>query len=202
MKQSKYLEDIGEIKNLMNRSSRFISLSGWSGIFAGWYALTGGIAAYFFLFFGAEKSIAFNPGNYNVAAIFLFSILILSIVTALFLSKQKAKKMHEKIWDITSKQLVSNFLIPLLSGGIFILILFNDLHYGITASLMLIFYGLALVNASKYTIGNIHYLGYAEILIGLLCALFPEYGFWFWLMGFGLGHIVYGTLMLLQERKA
>ncbi|MBA3986010.1 MAG: hypothetical protein H0X63_05435, partial [Flavobacteriales bacterium] len=74
-------------------------------------------------------------------------------------------------------------------------------HYGLTASLMLIFYGLALINASKYTLGNIKYLGYAQITIGLICAAFPGYGFWFWVLGFGLFHIIYGALMYVQEKK-
>ena len=86
--------------------------------------------------------------------------------------------------------------------GYFLLIIkLNSQHYGLTASLMLIFYGLALVNASKYTIGNVKYLGYAEIIIGLVCAALPGYGLWFWLLGFGLFHIIYGSIMYLKEEK-
>jgi len=125
----------------------------------------------------------------------------LSVITAYLLTTQKAKRHNVKIWDATTKRLLINFLIPLVTGGIYILIKLNSQHYGLTASLMLIFYGLALVNASKYTIGNVKYLGYIEIIAGLICAALPGYGFWFWIFGFGVMHIIYGSVMYMQEKK-
>ena len=77
----------------------------------------------------------------------------------------------------------------------FILIILNQERYGHTAALMLIFYGLALINASKYSIGDIRYLGFTQIILGLICALMPSYGFWFWVIGFGFMHIIYGSMM-------
>jgi len=131
----------------------------------------------------------------------LASVLILSVITAYLLTTRRAKRNNEKIWDTTTRRLLINFLIPLVTGGIYIIIKLNSQHYGLTASLMLIFYGLALVNASKYTIGNVKYLGYAEIIIGLICAALPGYGLWFWLLGFGVFHVVYGSIMYLKEQK-
>jgi hypothetical protein len=131
----------------------------------------------------------------------LMGVAVLSVVTAYLLTTKKAKKNDAKIWDATTRRLLLNFLIPLVTGGIYILIKLNSQHYGLTASLMLIFYGLALVNASKYTIGNVKYLGYVEIISGLLCAAFPGYGFWFWIFGFGVMHILYGSIMFAQEKK-
>tara|TARA_R110002072_G_scaffold108026_2_gene234646 strand:- start:45231 stop:45842 length:612 start_codon:yes stop_codon:yes gene_type:complete len=201
MSEQDYLKDISEIKNLMNRSSRFISLSGLSGIFAGAYAITGAIIAYFFIFPETGSYLTLHSWNFRALLALLASIAILSVITAFLLTTRKAKKNNEKIWDSTTKRLLLNFLIPLVTGGIYILIKLSSQHYGLTASLMLIFYGLALVNASKYTIGNVKYLGYAEIVIGLICAALPGYGFWFWLVGFGVLHMIYGSLMYFQEKK-
>lgn len=201
MSDTDYLKDIGEIKNLMNRSSRFISLSGISGIFAGLYAIIGALIAYFFLFPKEGEFLTLHSWNFRVLLLLLASVAILSIGTAVLLTTKKAKKNNEKIWDTTTRRLLLNFLIPLVSGGIYILIKLNSQHYGLTASLMLLFYGLALVNASKYTIGNIKYLGYIEIILGLLCALFPGYGFWFWVLGFGVTHVIYGASMYMNEKK-
>ena len=201
MSTQDYLKDISEIKNLMNRSSRFISLSGLSGILAGLYAIIGACVSYVFLFPKKGESLYLHSWNFKMLLVVLGSIFILSIVTAYLLTTRKAKQNNEKIWDATTKRLLLNFLIPLVTGGLYITIKLASQHYGLTASLMLIFYGLALVNASKYTIGNVKYLGYAQIVIGLLCAAFPGYGFWFWVLGFGLLHIVYGAIMLSQERN-
>lgn len=105
------------------------------------------------------------------------------------------------MWDATSKRLIINFLIPLIAGGLYILIILKNGKYGQTGGLMLIFYGLALVNASKYSIGNIRFLGYIEIILGLIAALFPGYGFWLWAIGFGIMHIIYGTWMHFKYDK-
>ncbi|WP_410005970.1 hypothetical protein [Aequorivita nionensis] len=201
MSEKDYLKDISEIKNLMDRSSRFISLSGLSGIFAGIYAFVGAAIAYVYLFPKTGEYLTLHSWNFKLLLILLASVLILSVITAYLLTTRRAKRNNEKIWDTTTRRLLINFLIPLLTGGIYIIIKLNSQHYGLTASLMLIFYGLALVNASKYTIGNVKYLGYAEIIIGLICAALPGYGLWFWLLGFGVFHVVYGSIMYLKEQK-
>ncbi|MAO09040.1 MAG: hypothetical protein CL596_10035 [Alteromonas sp.] len=200
MSEQDYLKDISEIKNLMNRSSRFISLSGLSGIFAGTYALLGAAIAYFY-FFSEGDYITLHSWNFKMLLVTLIAVALLSVVTAYLLTSNKAKKDRAKIWDHTTQRLLLNFLIPLVTGGIYILIKLNSQHYGLTAALMLIFYGLALVNASKYTVGNIKYLGYVEIMAGLICAALPGYGFYFWVFGFGVMHIVYGSIMYMKENK-
>jgi phosphate/sulfate permease len=200
MSEQDYLKDISEIKNLMNRSSRFISLSGLSGIFAGIYALIGAGVAYIY-FLPEEEYVVLHSWNFKMLVGLLIAVAVLSIVTAYLLTTRKAKANNAKIWDDTTKRLLLNFMIPLVTGGIYILIKLSSQHYGLTAALMLIFYGLALVNASKYTIGNVKYLGYVEIVAGLLCAAFPGYGFLFWVFGFGVMHIIYGSIMYFQEKK-
>lgn len=201
MSNEDYLKDISEIKQLMNRSSRFISLSGLSGIFAGIYAIVGALIAYFFLFPEPGDYLILDSWQFRWLLIDLGAVALLSVLTAYLLTTSKAKRNDEKIWDATTQRLLLNFLIPLVAGGIYILIKLNSQHYGLTGSLMLLFYGLALINASKYTIGNIKYLGYVEVVLGLICAAFPGYGFWFWVLGFGVCHIIYGSLMYVAEKK-
>ncbi|HPF97918.1 MAG: hypothetical protein R2802_09495 [Flavobacteriaceae bacterium] len=202
MESKDYLKDLTEIKDLMNRSSRFISLSGLSGILAGVYALIGAAMAYYIVTNSARGYLILDGTIFNICVFILFMIAFLSVVTAIFLTTRKAKKNNEKIWDKSSRRLLINFLVPLIVGGTYILIILDQQKYGQSGALMLIFYGLALVNASKYSIGDIRYLGYVEILLGLICALFPGYGFWLWVLGFGVMHIIYGTLMYYKyDRK-
>ena len=195
MSDQDYLKDISEIKNLMNKSSRFISLSGLSGILAGIYALVGAAVAYWLVAEYSYGRLLLDGKVFNLVLLDLFLIAFFSVVTGIFLTTRKAKKNGENFWDTSSKRLLFNFLIPLATGGIYILIILNQHKYGQTAALMLIFYGLALVNASKYSIGDIRYLGFIQIALGLICALYPGYGFWLWTLGFGVMHIVYGTWM-------
>tara|TARA_R110002049_G_scaffold116110_1_gene268480 strand:+ start:44071 stop:44679 length:609 start_codon:yes stop_codon:yes gene_type:complete len=195
MESKNYLKDISEIKDLMNKSSRFISLSGLSGILAGIYALIGAGVAYWLVTTSARGYLILDGTIFKLCLLILFLVALFSIGTGILLTTKKAKKHSTKIWDATSRRLVINFLIPLVAGGLYILIILSNGKYGQTGGLMLIFYGLALVNASKYSIGDIRYLGCIEIILGLIAALFPGYGFWLWVLGFGIMHIVYGTWM-------
>jgi hypothetical protein len=198
MDSKDYLKDISEIKHLMNKSSRFISLSGLSGIMAGVYALIGAAIAYYLVMHFSYGTLMLDGQIFRWVLLDLILVALLSIVTGIILTTKKAKKNGSKVWDATSRRLVINFLIPLVAGGLYILIILNQQKYGQAGALMLIFYGLALINASKYSIGDIRYLGLTEIVLGLIAALLPGYGFWLWVLGFGIMHIVYGTWMYFK----
>lgn len=196
MSNEDYLKDLSEIKDLMNRSSRFISLSGLSGILAGAYALIGAAVVYWLVItYSGGTLYIFHGWVFWTCMAVLLMVASLSAITGIILTTRKAKKNEEKIWDSSSKRLLLNFLIPLAVGGIYCFIILSQGRYGQTGGLMLIFYGLALVSASKYSLGDIKYLGYIEIILGLIASYYPGYGFWLWVIGFGIMHIVYGTWM-------
>jgi hypothetical protein len=96
---------------------------------------------------------------------------------------------------------VVNLSIPLITGGLFILIVLGTGHYGLAAPASLIFYGLALIQASSNTYDEIRYLGFSEIILGLISAILPGFGLIFWALGFGVLHIVYGTIMYNKYDK-
>lgn len=211
--QQKHLNDLNEIRTLMERSSRFISLSGLSGVFAGVYALIGAGLAFQYFKMSIVKSPTENyllifSGNHSIVEVITFcgmvgfAVLFLAIATGIFLTSRKAKKLGHSIWDKTAWRLVLNMAIPLATGGIFSLILLYKGLYFLPAPITLIFYGLALVNASKYTYGDVRYLGYIEIVLGLIATAFVGYSFLLWVAGFGIMHIVYGIVMYYKyERK-
>ena len=189
----------------MNKSTRFISLSGLSGILAGIYALIGAAVGNFLInsYKNDESPISLMPLNYFeiILVAIAGTILLISVITAFLLTRRKAKKNNEKIWNITSKRLLINFLIPLVVGGIFCIVLYQYNLIGLIAATTLVFYGLACINASKYTIGDIFYLGIANVIIGLIATQFIGYGLYFWALGFGIFHIIYGALMYNKYDK-
>ena len=195
MSNEDYLKDLSEIKELMTKSSRFISLSGLSGILAGVYALIGAAIGYYIVGNSVRGYLILDGAIFEICVAILIAVAGMSILTGIILTVRKAKRNNENIWDGSSKRLLFNFLVPLVTGGLYILIILDQGRYGHTAALMLIFYGLALVSASKYSLGDIKYLGFIEVVLGLVCAIMPSYGFWFWVVGFGVMHIVYGTWM-------
>jgi len=203
MENEKYLNDISEIKNMMNQSSRFISLSGLSGVLAGIYSLIGAWLAYKTIYFdttsmGNYRNLIISQDSINKLFIIASTVLILSLITGIALSIRKAKKTEDKIWNVSSKRLVINFAIPLATGGFFILFLIEKEMLSLVAPLTLLFYGLACVNASKYTLGDVRYLGITMIILGLLSTWFLGYGLLFWALGFGVCHIIYGSMMYFK----
>lgn len=196
MNTKDYLQDISEIKNLMNKSSKFISISGLAGIMAGVFALGGAGFAYWYMYDkGFYPGSKLDSSDFTVLFIDLALVSVFSIITAIVLTTKKAKQQDQKIWDSLTRRLIFNFLVPLVAGGIYTLVILLQGKYGQTAALMLLFYGLSLFNASKYTLGDVKYLGFIQIVLGLCCAFFPGWGFWFWVLGFGVVHVVYGGIM-------
>ena len=212
-KKEEQLGHLSEIKNMMEKSSRFLSLSGLTGIFAGIYALVGAYLVYsdFNIISSDAASVTYsefiktaNSGTDSVILKIqsLFTIgaivLVLSLVTGYIFTSRKAKKQNLNVWDSTTKRMVVSLSIPLIAGGIFCLILIKHEVVGLIAPATLIFYGLALLNASKYTFNDVKYLGVLEIILGLVSAYYIGRGLLFWAVGFGVLHIVYGTVMYFK----
>lgn len=197
MEEKDLLAEISSIRNIMDRSTKFISLSGLSGVMAGIYALVGAGIAYNLLYLRTDSFL--ERGYYRlleerlilVAAVVLF----LSLLTGVLLTLRKAGKKGQPIWNQSSQSLLLNGALPLVTGGVFCIIMLARGYYVVIGPCTLIFYGLALVAASKYTFGDVKWLGIFDILLGLLAAIFPGYGLFFWAFGFGVLHILYGTIM-------
>ncbi len=193
-----YLAEIKEIRKMMEESSRFLSLSGLSGILVGIYALIAAFIADSLIFshklFGKLLNDTILADLIFLAAV----VLSLSIFTIIILTIRKAKKAGKKFWNAGSRLMLLNLSVPLAVGGILILILIFRGVYEIVAPGCLIFYGLALVNAAKFTRQEIFYMGLFQLLLGLLAALLPAYSILLWALGFGVIHIIYGTLMYFR----
>lgn len=208
--QHQPLEAIQDIKRMMERSSRFISLSGWSGVSAGICALIGATVTYFrlrtFLSEYAAERIASIEGRLlrrGDAGISLYHDLVwiailtfvAAAVSAFIFTYLRTRKQGVPIWDRTVQRLAWNTILPMGVGGLFILRAMDLEYFHLVAPGCLLFYGLALVNASKYTLGEIRYLGYGQLVLGLINLWVLDYGLYFWAAGFGVLHILYGVVM-------
>ena len=209
--QQEQLENLTEIRNLMERSTRFISLSGLSGVSAGICALVGAGIAY--QYFGYN---AYFPNFYYHIFTeaefirmdflqFLFTLSIGVLVSALGLGYlftwRRTKQKGESLWNSSTRRLLFHLAIPLVTGGLFCIILLLHGEVYMVPATTLVFYGLALINASKYTLNDIQYLGISEIILGLIASVYVGYGLVFWAIGFGVLHIVYGTVMYFKYER-
>jgi hypothetical protein len=202
------LEALRDIRRMMERSSRFISLSGLSGVSAGIFALVGAYIAHQLIRhyglnadtepFPAEARDIFQLQMLGLAA----AVLVVALATSTWFTWRKARKSQLPIWDHASKRLAVNMMIPLAAGGFFVLGLMTRSDWTYVAPTCLVFYGLALVNASKYTLTDIRYLGLLEIALGCISMYFPHEGLYFWAAGFGVLHIIYGLIMWWKYERS
>jgi hypothetical protein len=206
--QSETLKEISDIKRIMERSSRFISLSGLSGIAAGLCALAGAYIAYDILgsyYFKYDHGGGYSDKEFGLLKTKLLlvgsAVLAAALVLAFIFTWRRANRNRLPIWDLTARKLMWNVLIPLVTGGLFILAMLQNREWQFVAPACLIFYGLALVNGSKYTLTDIRYLGFMEIILGLVNTQFTLYGLYFWAAGFGILHIIYGLLMWMKYER-
>lgn len=202
------IQQLNEIRNLMERSSRFMSLSGLSGVSAGIVALIGAGIAFFYLdfdqryfdinrYFAEMSYLKFNR-SWLVLTLDALIVLLLALFASVYFTTIKARKQRLKVWDGTARRMLTNLFIPLAAGGVFCLILLYHHLIFLVAPATLVFYGLALLNASKYTFHEVRVLGLSEIILGLMASWLVGYGLLFWAIGFGVMHILYGMMMYFR----
>jgi hypothetical protein len=199
MEEKDVYAELSSIRDLMERSSKFISLSGLSGVLAGFYALAGAGLGYML----SKDSSAQNATGADIINADLFwklcviavVVLVLSILTACLLTMRNAKSKNAQVWNPVSKRLLVAMGIPLFTGGLFIIIMLQRGDYSLIAFACLTFYGLSLVSASAYTYSEVKWLGICEIILGLLALIIPAHGLIIWTLGFSLLHILYGSFM-------
>lgn len=207
MQEVQHLDALQDIRQMMKRSSKFLSLSGLSGIAAGIWALIGAYIAYRWL---ADYYTSYQHNGYtndsfrdlkSSLMILALAVLAAALVSAFYFTWRRASKSKMPVWDYTARQLTINMLIPLITGGLVILALLKNNEWAYVGPLCLIFYGLALVNGSKYTLSEIRYLGICEIILGLINTQFIGHSLYFWAAGFGLLHIIYGFSMWWKNER-
>ena len=208
---NEHLENLKEIRSLMERSSKFLSLSGLSGISAGIVALVGAYLVYWkkVQLTGDTSPLGIfqplmdeNRGEF-MSFIFIDALitLFIAIVFGVGFTTRKARKQGQSVWNELSKKLIISLLLPLIAGGIFCIgMVYHHLTWIVPAT-TLVFYGLALLNAAKYTVRDIQFLGISELILGLIAVFFTGFSLIFWALGFGILHIVYGTVMYFKYDK-
>ena len=209
------LNDLKEIRSLMERSSRFIGLSGLSGIAAGLCATAGAAVTYWYLDVRPFQydhptrlyyDHALNASKWGIYYtdffILIGSLTVLAAVSfGILFTTRNARRKGQSLWDATAQRLLTSLIIPLGAGGLFCLAMLLNGSVAYLAPTTLVFYGLALVNGSKYTLHDVYYLGLVEITLGIIAMFLLRFGLEFWVIGFGFLHIIYGVMMYFKYER-
>lgn len=213
MKEKEVKKTLSDIRDMMSKSSRFQSVSGYSIVVVGLLAAVASLITAVFI--GVENGFPCSEKLQHFAvmdtavrtksiAITGMVLFALSLLTVFFFAYIKSKRHQLRFaFDKRMGQMLLDFFIPLAVGGVLSIVLVMQQHYGLTSSIMLIFYGLALVNCSHYTYPVFRYLGYVELLLGIIDCFTMSHALLTWFLGFSVAHIVFGIVyILLFDRKA
>lgn len=202
------LADVRHIKNMMERSSRFLSLSGFSGIAAGLCALVGAWVAQRIIFVSYYRS--YDANGYTDQSfqqlrtqlvLLAIGVFVAALGSAFYFTWNRTRRQGSTLWNVTTRRLFWNVAIPIGAGGLFVVGMLWHNQWLFVAPASLFFYGLALINASKYTLTDIRFLGYSEVLVGFVSMFWPGYSIYFWAVGFGVLHILYGAIMWYKYER-
>ncbi|MBW3519781.1 hypothetical protein [Flavobacterium sp. NKUCC04_CG] len=194
------MDDLAHIREMMERSSRFISLSGLSGIVAGCLGLVGAFGAYLLMqrsgldYF--EKGVQTYSSSLTVELLILaVSVLLLAVLFGIYFTVKKSRRLDLPIWTATTKKMIFSLGVPLVAGAVFCGAMLFQNHFDLIAPSLLIFYGLALINVEKYTYADVRFLGILELSLGLVALFNLGLGLVFWAIGFGVLHVLYGIIL-------
>ncbi|MCM0059922.1 MAG: hypothetical protein NBV57_03600 [Algoriphagus sp.] len=199
-------EELAEIKSMMERSTRFLSLSGLSGIVAGLYALAAAGIAWYWIYFPTSpwglgsESLSFRD-LLNRLLLLGLATLIAAVSTAYFLSKKKGTAATQPFWSPASKRFLQALFLPVTLGGLFCFALLHESAFELIPAATLIFYGIGLVQSAQFTLGEIRNLGFTVVVLGLIASFHPEIGLLCWALGFGVFHLIYGSMMYYRHER-
>lgn len=197
MKEEEIKTTLRDIKDMMEKSSRFTAISGWSIVIIGVLATL----VYFCVSSMVLNSID-SPQAIREAVLFAVALLVVSFSVVTLCSVLKSKRIGRPFrFDKTIRRLLFSFGLPMLVGGLFSIAMLHQGHYGLTSSVMLLFYGLALVNCQHFTAPALRFLGYGELLLGIIDCFLVEYDFLFWFLGFGILHILFGFFFVFKYER-
>jgi len=211
MEEKEIRQTLNDIREMMSKSSRFQAVSGWSIIIVGLYAAVAsamaatviGVGDWLPCFENLHRYANLNtPLRSRIAALIAIGLLMLSLLTVYVGAIIKSKRNNLRfVFDKRMMQMLLDFFIPLAAGGLLSMALVMQGHYGLTSSIMLLFYGLAQLNCSHYTYPALRLLGYAELLLGIIDCFTMSHALLFWFLGFSVMHIVFGiAYVLIFER--
>ena len=199
MENREALNTLNDIKEMMERSSKFKAISGLSIVIVGVLA---SIAAAYIHFVLGNYSIN-TPSKLHTTVIVVLSLLAVAFMTAFVMAYLKAKRQQLRFtFDATMRNLLLSFLVPLVVGGLFCFALLIQEHYGLTSSVMLLFYGMALIGSSHFSYPSLRYLGYAELVLGIIDCFLVNYALLTWFLGFGVFHIIFGIVFMLKYERS
>lgn len=187
------LEALSGIRNLMERSSRYLPLSGKAGVAIGVLSILCSLIV--------DSYFSIHEDNLKPLFLLFGMLFVICLVIEILMAERNSRQKGVPAWDAIAKRFLINLFLPMVVGGIYCFALIRQQQLEMVLPATLVFYGLALINASRYTIEDTRYLGMADLLLGLATSFLPQHGLLAWGIGFGVLHVLYGVIIYFKYEK-
>lgn len=187
-------ENLRVIRELMERSTKYSTFSGPSGILAGAASIVGCVVTH---------SLATRPpgsDSFRIPFLITWSMVILFAIGADFLlMKRRAARVGKRIVSRLGKQMVFAAGPGLGTGVLLTLYLLQHNMLTNVYPFWMLSYGIAVCAVGQFSQREVKALGVAFLLAGTLTLLMPGWGLPLMALSFGGFHIIYALLISRKD---
>ena len=183
-------ENLRMIRQMMERSTKHSSLSGFSGIIVGLWAIIG-VAV-------TRLAVQPNRAHHWLAYIAEFAatwaaVLVLSILTDLLVTKRRAALVGKHVFSKLGTHIVGAAAPGFTAGFVLTMYLLQQQRIGEVYGFWMLSYGLAICAVGLFSVRPVLFLGWAFLLAGAATLFLPHaWGLGMMALSFGGFHIAYG----------
>ena len=184
-------ENLRVIRALMERSTKFSTFSGLSGVCAGMASIIGCIITRLYIP---------DPGAFPVQFLALWStVIVIAVGADYLLMKRRAAQVGKRVLSRLGKQMVIASVPGLGTGAIVTFYLLQHHLLGSVYPFWMLAYGLAVSATGLFSQREVSLLGVAFLIAGAACLFATGIGLPMMAVTFGGFHIVYGLAMSRKE---
>lgn len=184
-------ENLRVIRALMERSTKYSTFSGVSGVVAGLASIVGCIVT---------RSLGPDPARFPAAFLVIWTAVIIVAVGADFvLMKRRAARVGKHVISRLGKQMVMASAPGLGAGAVLTLYMLQHNMLGDIYPFWMLAYGIAVAATGLFSQREVSILGAAFLITGAATLFAPGIGLEMMAATFGGFHIVYGLAMSRKE---
>jgi hypothetical protein len=187
-------ENLRVIRQTMERSTKYSTLSGLSGVLIGLAAIAGVLATNWLT--GDAPPGASVYRHPSALALVWVSVLVMAVAIDFACNKRRAARVGKHVVSPLGAHIVLAALPAFLAGGVLTLFFYQHALLYYVWGVWMLSYGLAISAVGLFSVKPVLALGAAFVLAGAVTLLLPlPYHLYMMALTFGGFHIGYGVVM-------
>lgn len=180
---SSMMEDLQYIRRTMENSSSFTAVPGWGTVAMGATALIASVVAY-------------QQHNFRNWMVVWLLDAVVAFCVAMWTMRRKARRAGIPMFSGPGRKFALSFFPPMLVAAILTAVLFRAGAVAAIPGMWLLLYGTSVVSGGSFSVRIVPAMGSCFLLLGAVALVTPAtWALWWMVLGFGVLHIVFGTMI-------